>query len=114
MAPNKLPCLGRVESAPAGISTRPIAMAKPAKVSLPGSTANLTIAARAAARLTPTKRLLALAQALSAVGENVMTKIADQVTAKAPLGHAVAIQKSATTPITMNTRVAFRRAGSYT
>src|SRR5258708_32144306 len=61
MAPNKLPCWGRVESAPAGISTRPIALAKPAKASLPGSTANLTTAARAAARLTPSKRLLALA-----------------------------------------------------
>ena len=39
-------------------------------------------------------------------------KIADQVTAKAPLGHAVASQKSSTTLITMNTRVALTRARS--
>src|SRR5271155_3714343 len=107
--PNIAACQDSAESAPAGISTRPIAMAKPTKVSLPGSTANLKIAARAVARLMPRKRLLAF---WSAVGEYKMTKIADHVMAEVPLGHAVAIQKSSTTLITMNTRVALTKAGS--
>ena len=51
--PNIAACQDSADSVPAGISTRPIAMAKSTKVSLPGSTANLKIAARAAARQMP-------------------------------------------------------------
>jgi hypothetical protein len=61
MAVNLAFCHGWALGAPAGTRTRPIAMLKAAKVSRPGSTANSMIAAKAAAKPTPTMKLIALA-----------------------------------------------------
>ena len=61
MAVNIAVCHGWAIRAPAGTRTRPIAIPKPAKVASPGSTANLTIAAKAAARPVPTIKLIAVA-----------------------------------------------------
>src|SRR5258706_15259384 len=54
MAVNIAVCHGWAMSAPAGTRTRPIARLKPAKVVTPGSTANLTIPAKAAVSPVPT------------------------------------------------------------
>ncbi len=58
MAVNIVVCHGWAMSAPPGTRTRPIARLKPAKVSRSGSTANLTIAAKAAVKPTPTMKLI--------------------------------------------------------
>ena len=51
---------GWAMSAPAGTRTAPIARLKPVKVSMPGSTANLTIAANAAVRAVPAMKFAAV------------------------------------------------------
>ncbi len=89
-----------------------MAILKPRKVSSCGSSANFTMAARAAVIIVPIRKLTAVAGAKSPLNASKEVPTAAKIIAEAPPGHAVTIQNSDTAPIVRKARNALTRAGS--